>query len=93
MFISLNQPVFFCLIFFVDEDDENIFVWYLLGWIGCMQGKEQYVNSKLSLEQALQIGSKKGFLQSGMNSERIYAFLGVLAGQSSWLMNLGKPYD
>jgi len=49
----------------LDEDDENIFVWYLLGWIGCMQGKEQYVNSKLSLEQALQIGSKKGFLQSG----------------------------
>jgi len=49
----------------LDEDDENIFVWYLLGWIGCMQGKEQYVNSKLSLEQALQIGSKKGFMQSG----------------------------
>merc|ERR1711931_48594 len=49
----------------LDEDDENIFVWYLLGWIGCMQGKEQYVNSKLSLEQALQIGSKKGFVQSG----------------------------
>jgi len=49
----------------LDEDDENIFVWYLLGWIGCMQGKEQYVNSKLSLEQALQVGSKKGFQQSG----------------------------
>lgn len=49
----------------LDEDDENIFVWYLLGWIGCMQGKDHYVNSKLSLEQALQIGSKKGFLQSG----------------------------
>ena len=30
-----------------------------------MQGKEQYVNSKLSLEQALQVGSKKGFQQSG----------------------------
>jgi len=66
----------------LDEDDENIFVWYLLGWIGCMQGKEQYVNSKLSLEQALQIGSKKGFLQSGgtygVDKEQIQAVLDEL---------------
>jgi len=66
----------------LDEDDENIFVWYLLGWIGCMQGKEQYVNSKLSLEQALQIGSKKGFVQSGstygVDKEQIEAVLGEL---------------
>jgi len=66
----------------LDEDDENIFVWYLLGWIGCMQGKDQYVNSKLSLEQALQIGSKKGFLQSGgaygVDREQIEAVLGEL---------------
>merc|ERR1712212_1295351 len=66
----------------LDEDDENIFVWYLLGWIGCMQGKEQYVNSKLSLEQALQIGSKKGFVQSGgaygVDKQQIQAVLGEL---------------
>jgi len=65
----------------LDEDDENIFVWYLLGWIGCMQGKEQYVNSKLSLEQALQIGSKKGYLQSGqygVDKEQIQAVLDEL---------------
>lgn len=66
----------------LDEDDENVFVWYLLGWIGCMQGKEQYVNSKLSLEQALQIGSKKGFLQSGgaygVDKEQIEAVLDEL---------------
>lgn len=66
----------------LDEDDENIFVWYLLGWIGCMQGKEQYVNSKLSLEQALQIGSKKGFIQSGstygVDKEQIEAVLSEL---------------
>lgn len=66
----------------LDEDDENIFVWYLLGWIGCMQGKEQYVNSKLSLEQALQIGSKKGFMQSGstygVDKEQIEAVLSEL---------------
>lgn len=66
----------------LDEDDENIFVWYLLGWIGCMQGKDQYVNSKLSLEQALQIGSKKGFLQSGgmygVDKEQIQAVLDEL---------------
>merc|ERR1719383_927059 len=49
----------------LDEDDDNIFVWYLLGWIGCMQGKEHYINSKNSLEQALLIGKKKGFVQSG----------------------------
>jgi len=66
----------------LDEDDENIFVWYLLGWIGCMQGKEQYVNSKLSLEQALQIGSKKGFVQSGstygVDKEQIESVLSEL---------------
>lgn len=49
----------------LDEDEDNIFVWYLLGWIGCMQGKEHYINSKNSLEQALLIGKKKGFVQSG----------------------------
>jgi len=66
----------------LDEDDENIFVWYLLGWIGCMQGKDHYVNSKLSLEQALQIGSKKGFTQSGgaygVDKQQIQAVLGEL---------------
>merc|ERR1712126_228260 len=65
----------------LDEDDENLFVWYLLGWIGCMQGKEHYVNSKLSLEQALQIGSKKGFLQPGsygVDKEQIQAVLDEL---------------
>merc|ERR1712142_1455916 len=66
----------------LDEDDENIFVWYLPGWIGCMQGKEQYVNSKLSLEQALQIGSKKGFVQSGstygVDKEQIESVLSEL---------------
>jgi len=66
----------------LDEDDENIFVWYLLGWIGCMQGKEHYVNSKISLEQALLLGKRKGFDRCndlyGVDKQQIEAVLNEL---------------
>lgn len=39
----------------VEEDDEVIYVWYMLGWVNYLKGEEYYTNSKFYLRKAEEV--------------------------------------